>query len=100
MYGYGEGVPEDYREALKWYRMAAEQGYAPAQYNLGGMYIKGEGVPEDYREALKWYRMAAEQGLAEGSMVNLAFRVLRRQGRAGGLRESLCLGESCRRPGK
>jgi TPR repeat protein len=37
MYGNGRGVPEDDAEAIKWYRLAAEQGYARAQFNLGGM---------------------------------------------------------------
>ena len=35
MYDNGEGVPQDYAEAVKWYRLAAEQGDARAQYNLG-----------------------------------------------------------------
>jgi len=34
-YDTGEGVPQDYAEAVKWYRLAAEQGYAAAQFNLG-----------------------------------------------------------------
>ena len=59
----GDGVPQDYKEAVKWYRLAAEQGYADAQYNLGLMYSNGEGVPQDYKEAVKWYRLAAEQGV-------------------------------------
>ena len=58
-----QGVPQDYEEAVKWYRLAAEQGYANAQYNLGLMYDNGEGVPQDYAEAVKWYRLAAEQGM-------------------------------------
>ena len=58
----GQGVPQDYAEAVKWYRLAAEQGYAAAQYNLGVMYDNGQGVPQDYAEAVKWYRLAAEQG--------------------------------------
>ena len=33
-----EGVPEDKAEAVRWYRLAAEQGHASAQYNLGVMY--------------------------------------------------------------
>jgi uncharacterized protein len=49
---------------MKWYRMAAEQGLAQAQNNLGVAYYKGEGVPQDYAESMKWYRMAAEQGHA------------------------------------
>jgi len=44
--------------------LAAEQGDADAQYNLGWMYVKGEGVPQNYKTAVKWYTLAAEQGLA------------------------------------
>ena len=62
MYEHGHGVSESDAEAFKWYRKAAEQGYADAQYNLGNMYDKGRGVPEDKAEALKWWRKAAEQG--------------------------------------
>ena len=42
-----EGVPEDDAEAVRWFRLAAEQGGATAQYNLGLMYGDGEGVLED-----------------------------------------------------
>jgi uncharacterized protein len=68
----GQGVPEDDAEAVKWYRMAAEQGLANAQLNLGVMYDYGQGVPEDDAEAVKWYRMAAEQGLANAQF-NLGY---------------------------
>ena len=47
---------------MKWYRLAAEQGHAKAQFNLAAMYGNGKGVPEDDKEAVKWYRLAAEQG--------------------------------------
>ena len=50
-----------YAEAVSWYRIAADQGDADAQYNLGTMYRDGEGVPRDYAEALKWFRRAADQ---------------------------------------
>jgi TPR repeat protein len=46
-------------------RIAAEQGLARAQYNLGVKYANGDGVPEDDAEAVKWYRKAAEQGYAD-----------------------------------
>ena len=62
MYHNGWGVPQDYKEAVYWYRLAVEQGYAIAQYNLGLMYEKGKGVPQDYEEAVRWYQLAAEQG--------------------------------------
>ena len=53
MYANGKGVPQDYAEAVKWYRRAAEQGDAYAQNNLGLMYANGKGVPQDYAEAVK-----------------------------------------------
>jgi S1-C subfamily serine protease len=45
--------------------MAAMQGHAPSQFNLGLMYLEGEGVPKDNVKAAEWWRKAAEQGLAE-----------------------------------
>jgi len=62
MYRKGDGVQQDYAEAAKWYRKAAEQGVAHAQYNLGIMYDNGQGVKQNYAEAVKWFRKAAEQG--------------------------------------
>jgi hypothetical protein len=56
------GVTRDYAEAFKWFRKAAEQGNAKAQYFLGRMYYYGEGIPKDYAEAAIFYRKAAEQG--------------------------------------
>ena len=55
--------------------LAAEQGEASAQFNLGYMYATGRGVAEDNTEAVRWYRLAAEQGHAG------ARRVLRRLNR-------------------
>jgi uncharacterized protein len=53
---------------LKWYRLAAEQGHIEAQYNLGFLYAKGHGVPQDYKEAVKWFRLSADQGYAEAKL--------------------------------
>ena len=61
-YDTGQGVPQDYAEAVRWYRLAAEQGQAEAQTNLGIMYNKGLGVEQDRAEAVRWWRLAAEQG--------------------------------------
>jgi hypothetical protein len=60
----GRGVPQDDAEAVRWYRLAAEQGVALAQTNLGVMYASGRGVPKDDVEAVRWFRLAAEQGVA------------------------------------
>ena len=56
---------QDYAEAVKWYRKAANQGDAAAQLNLGNCYYKGQGVRQDYAEAVKLYREAANQGRKE-----------------------------------
>lgn len=55
-------VPRDYAEAAKWYRKAAEQGHAGAQYNLGFMYGTGRGVPQNDVEAYVWWSLSAAQG--------------------------------------
>jgi len=55
---------KDHKMAFKWFSMAAEQGFAEAQFNLGWMYDQDVGVQQDYKQAAKWYTKAAEQGLA------------------------------------
>ena len=64
MYENGQGVLQDYAQAVVWFRKAAAQGNAGAQYILGLMYDKGQGVPQDYAQAVAWYRKAAAQGFA------------------------------------
>ncbi len=64
-YYAGQGVAQDYAEAVKWFRKAAEHGDAEAQFALGSFCETGEGVAQDDAEAVKWYRMAAEQGNAD-----------------------------------
>jgi TPR repeat protein len=44
-----------------WYRKAAEQEYAKAQYNLALMYYNGQGVPQDYILAHMWFNLAASR---------------------------------------
>jgi len=64
MYANGQGVQQDWAQAIAWYRKAADQGSAPAEHNLGVSYQNGQGVSRDYAQAAAWYRKAAEQGLA------------------------------------
>lgn len=66
MYEHGEGVRQDYAEAVRWYRKAAEQGQAESQYNLGLMYEKGKGVPKNRKVAKEWYKKACDNGLQQG----------------------------------
>lgn len=62
MYKNGEGVEQNYQEALKWYKKAAEQGYADAQIILGSMHYVGQGVEQDKVMAFEWWSKAARQG--------------------------------------
>ena len=50
---------------MRLYRLAADQGNAIAQNNLGVMYRDGRGVPQNGSEAVRVFRLAADQGLAE-----------------------------------
>ena len=63
-YYFGNGVSQDYNQAVYWYFKAAKQGNAVAQYNLGVYYHAGKGVVQNYSQAMYWYRKAAEQGYA------------------------------------
>ncbi|MBF0176448.1 MAG: sel1 repeat family protein [Magnetococcales bacterium] len=56
--------PQDDKEAIKWFRLAAEKGDTDAQVQLGEMYHSGRGVPQDDKEAIKWFQLAAEKGNA------------------------------------
>ena len=79
MYQNGQGVSQDYKEAVKWYRLSAEQGEALAQFNLAFSYANGQGVSQDYKEAAKWDRLSAEQGNAE-AQYNLGLSYAKGQG--------------------
>lgn len=62
LYENGHGVPQNYAEAAKWYRLAADHGSATTQFNLGLLYAKGQGVPHDYVLAHMWFNLSAMQG--------------------------------------
>ena len=62
MYLEGQGVPQDYAQAMEWYRKAAAQGNTLAQVSLGFMYDKGQGVPQNHVLAYQWMNLAAASG--------------------------------------
>ena len=57
---------------MKWYRKAAEQIVAQAQFNLGGCYANGRGVSKDCAEAYKWFSLASAQGDQNAKSAKLA----------------------------
>ena len=61
IYEQGQGVTQDYQQAIVWYQKAAVQGYDVAQYALGNMYRDGKGVVKDYQQAKMWYQKVLEQ---------------------------------------
>jgi TPR repeat protein len=66
----GDAVPhnpmqsaEYYKQAIAWYRKAADQGSIAGQMHLAALYRDGgKGFPRDMAQAVEWYRKAAEQG--------------------------------------
>jgi TPR repeat protein len=78
MFENGQGVPQDFKKAIRWYRLAANQGLTKAQeklnsllkisptaqinFDLGVRFETGQEVPQDFREAIRFYRLAADLG--------------------------------------
>ena len=69
---HGHGVPQNYDEAIKWYRLAAAQGNAAAQTNIGWMYSHGHGVPQDYVLSYMWLTIAKTDPLAAKDLQTVA----------------------------
>lgn len=69
MFYNGQGVPEDEKQAIFWWKKAAAQGYVEAMFQLGSAYLFGtqtaKFVPDPDREAATWYFQAASAGHAE-----------------------------------
>ena len=61
MYRYGQGVPQDYSEAVTWWRRAADQGVVDAQFALGNLYAGGTGVAQDGVRAYMWFDIVASR---------------------------------------
>lgn len=61
-YHEGDDIPNNVRESMRWFILAARQGNAQAQYYLGRAYCSGEGVPKDIESAYAWLSRSAAQG--------------------------------------
>jgi len=64
IYANGQGVRKDYKQAVYWFRKAANQKHVKALYNLGYCYESNQGVRQNYNQAFLLYRMAANQDFA------------------------------------
>ena len=63
-YYYGTFVKQDYAQALRWYKKAAQLGDGFAYYMIANMYYYGNGVDENNEEAWSWAKRGAERGVA------------------------------------
>ena len=79
MYHEGKDVKKDFKEAARWWKMAADKNDPSAQSHLGTLYVLGEGVKKDYGEAIKLYRRAADNGNSE-ALYNLGTMYANGQG--------------------
>jgi len=68
-----DGITKSDTQATYWYQKSADQGFGPAQIDLGQMYISGRGVKQDYHQAITLFRRAAEQGhaVAQFNLANM-----------------------------
>ena len=76
MYRQGLGVTQNDRQAVEWFRKAADQGMDEAQLYLGSMYALGIGVRKDEARAIELWKLAAQQGNAL-ARIQLANRGIR-----------------------
>ncbi len=61
----GKGVAQSYRNALEYFKKAAELGDEKAQCYMGIYYYKGLVVTQNYREAIGWFQKSAENDYAD-----------------------------------
>ena len=69
-----KGIPHDYVEAMKWYRLAAEKGSGPASWSIGRLFEMGKGVDTDLLEAQRCYRQALKLGFRRTSLTKIFVR--------------------------
>jgi putative methionine-R-sulfoxide reductase with GAF domain len=70
-YATGEGVSQNYSDAVRWFSKAGEQGHVVAQATLGAYYWAGRGVPQDLGKAYFW-SILAQAGGDEASKYRVA----------------------------
>ena len=82
----------NYRHGVKWYTLAAEQGNALAQYNLGRLYYLGKGVPQNLVYAQMWAKHASSNGFEMGTELSELLTELMTENQ---IKEAHRLGKEC-----
>lgn len=72
---FGKKVPIDYKKAHTYFKKSADEGFVPAQYNLGIMYLNNQGVEKDIQKAISYFMLASDQNYtnAQVQLGNLYF---------------------------
>ena len=60
------GTTKNDRQAIVWWRRAADKGHPEAQFNIGHAYLMGEGYTKNLNTAISWFRKSAQQGDDKG----------------------------------
>lgn len=68
-YDNGFQVEKDPAKAVEWYKKAAAQSHAEAQYQLGRHYLSGEGIAKDEKEAFVWVQRSAFKDYPQGLLL-------------------------------
>ena len=69
VYEGGHCPEQKYAEALRWFMLAAAQGYPDALFSVGHMHEHGHGVRAEKAEAIRWYRLAASAGHTRAAFI-------------------------------
>ena len=75
-YRNGNGVRQDFKKSVHWYRFAAKQNDGVAQYFLGMCYRDGEGVRKNKRLAKLCFQKAIDNGEGRAKKALLALQAL------------------------
>ena len=62
MHYNGHGLTQSYKDAIKWWGLAAQKGYLTAQGGIGFMYRDGKGLLQDNVIAHMWFNIATTNG--------------------------------------
>ena len=61
----GQGVKQNFGEAIKCFKLAAAKGHTAAEFFLGTMFAKGQGTAQNYAEALHYFQLAATKDYSQ-----------------------------------
>ena len=67
-YYFGKDTPVNYKKAYTYFNKSAKDGFAPAQYNLGIMYLNSQGVDKDVQKAISNFMLASDQNYANAQV--------------------------------